>query len=293
MITTGDPKGIGPEVVKKALKDPRIRRLADFFIIEAGDGTGFDAIEKAAGILKRCEVDGLVTAPVNKAKINKAGIAFKGHTEYLAGAFNVKKFAMMFCREKFRVSLVTRHVALKNVASSLSREKIRDTIVLTEKALREDFRIKRPRICVCGVNPHCGENGLMGDEEKKIIGPIVAGLRLRIQGLEGPLPADIAFYMAHKGRFDAVVAMYHDQGLGPFKMVAFEDGVNVTLGLPYVRTSPDHGTAYDIAGKGIANPRSMKEAIKLAVKLVQHCRGETSLPRFRLGSSSAVSRKRC
>ncbi|MBU4590892.1 MAG: 4-hydroxythreonine-4-phosphate dehydrogenase PdxA [Candidatus Omnitrophica bacterium] len=267
LITTGDPKGIGPEVVKKALKDPQIRRLADFFIIEARDRAGFDAIEKAVGILKRYEVDGLVTAPVNKAAINKAGIAFKGHTEYLAGVFRVKKFAMMFCRENFRVSLVTRHVALKNVAASLSRKKIRDTIILTEKALREDFRIKKPRICVCGLNPHCGENGLMGDEEKRIVGPIVAGLRSRIQGLEGPLPADVAFYMAHKARFDAVVAMYHDQGLGPFKMIAFEDGVNVTLGLPFVRTSPDHGTAYDIAGKGIANPASMKAAIRLAVKM--------------------------
>ncbi len=267
LITTGDPKGIGPEVVKKALKDPRIKRLADFFIIEARDGVGFDAIEKAVGILKRCEVDGLVTAPVNKAAINRAGIAFKGHTEYLAEAFHVKKFVMMFCREDFRVSLVTRHVALKDVAASLSREKIKDTIVLTEKAMREDFRIKRPRICVCGLNPHCGENGLMGDEEKRIVGPVVASLKSRIRRLEGPLPADVAFYMAHKARFDVVVAMYHDQGLGPFKMVAFEDGVNVTLGLPFVRTSPDHGTAYDIAGKGIANPVSMKAALKLAVNM--------------------------
>lgn len=267
LITTGDPRGIGPEVVKKALKDPQIKTLADFFIIGPRDGVGLDAIKKAIEILRKGKADGLVTGPVNKAAINKRDISFKGHTEYLAKASHAKKIAMMFCKGRFRVSLVTRHIALKEVAAVLTQEKIKDAIVLTERSLRKYFRIQGPRICVCGLNPHCGENGLIGTEEERVIGPLVKKLRSRIRGLEGPLPADVAFYMAYRGRFDAVVAMYHDQGLGPFKMIAFEDGVNVTLGLPFVRTSPDHGTAYDIAGKGIANPGSMKAAIRLAVKM--------------------------
>ena len=267
LITTGDPKGIGGEVTKKALKDSRIKGLANFFIIKPRDKTGFDAIEKAAEILKNGKADGIVTAPVNKSAINKSGIPFEGHTEFFARITHTKKFAMMLCGGPLRVTVVTRHVALKKVPKVLTKEKIEDAIVLTDLALRRYFRIQRPKIGIACLNPHCGEGGLIGTEEKQIIIPVIENIRSRIPGVQGVLPADAIFYMAYNGKLDAVIAMYHDQGLGPFKMVAFEKGVNITLGLPFVRTSPDHGTAYDIAGKDIANPTSMKEAIKLAAKI--------------------------
>ena len=267
IITTGDPKGIGLEVTEKALKDPRIKSLANFYIIKPKDGIGLDAIDKAVSLLKKHKADGLVTAPVNKSLINKKCPSFKGHTEYLARLTNTKKFVMMFCGCGLKVSVVTRHIALNKVPGVITREKIKEAIVLTEKYLKKHFRILQPRIGVCGLNPHCGENGLIGMEEKKIIAPLIKNLKSKIPFLKGPIPSDAIFYMARKGKLDAVIAMYHDQALGPFKMIAFDKGVNVTLGLPFVRTSPDHGTAYDIAGKGIANPGSMKEAIKLAVDI--------------------------
>lgn len=264
LITAGDPEGIGPEVIKKALRDPRIKSIADFFVIKPNDKTGFGAIKKAGEILKRGEADALVTAPVNKARISGSGIPFRGHTEYLAKTARVKKIAMMFCSGIFRVTIVTRHIALKDVSRILTKDKIVDTAILTNDALIKYFRIKRPEIALCGLNPHAGEGGLIGNEEERVIIPAIKKLKSRIPRIQGPLPADIVFHKAYKGKFDAVIAMYHDQGLGPFKMMAFEKGVNVTLGLPFVRTSPDHGTAYDIAGKGIADPTSMKEAIRLA-----------------------------
>ncbi|MBU3911023.1 MAG: 4-hydroxythreonine-4-phosphate dehydrogenase PdxA [Candidatus Omnitrophica bacterium] len=262
LITTGDPKGIGPEVTRKALKDPRIKKMADFFVIEPVDGTGFGAIKKAVEILKKGRAQALVTAPVNKSVVR-----FKGHTEYLAKATNTRKFAMMFYAASMKVTIVTRHLPLLKVPRSLTRENIETAIDLTNKALKKYFEISKPRIGVCGLNPHAGEQGLMGDEEKKIIIPAIKRAKRNAPGVQGPLPGDAAFYMAHKGMLDAVVAMYHDQGLAPFKMLAFNKGVNVTLGLPFIRTSPDHGTAYDIAGKGIADPNSMKEAMKLAARM--------------------------
>jgi 4-hydroxythreonine-4-phosphate dehydrogenase len=265
LITSGDSKGIGPEITKKALEDHSIRGLAEFFVFKAGDKTGFDAIERAVKILKNGGADGLVTAPVNKAAINKSGIPFKGHTEYLAGAVNAKKFAMMFSGGHLKITLVTRHIPLKDVSRLITSEKIKDAVLLTNFALKKYFKINNPKIGVAGLNPHCGESGLMGIEEEKIIIPAVKALKRKIPRIQGPLPADVIFYKARKKEFDAVVAMYHDQGLGPFKMIAFDEGVNVTLGLPFVRTSPDHGTAYDIAGKDIADPKAMKEAVKLAV----------------------------
>jgi len=267
IITTGDPGGIGPEVTEKALKDPRIKSLANFYIIRPRDKVGLDAINKAALLLKKHNSFGLVTAPVNKSLLNKRCADFKGHTEYLARLTDTKKFAMMFCGANLKITLVTRHIALNRVSKALTKEKIKEAIVLTEACLKRHFKIKRPKIGVCGLNPHCGEGGLTGKEEKEIIAPAIKTLKSRIPGIQGPVPSDAVFYMAHKGRLDAVVSMYHDQALGPFKMIAFDKGVNVTLGLPFVRTSPDHGTAYDIAGKGIADPGSMKEAIKLAVAM--------------------------
>jgi len=271
LITTGDPKGIGPEVTKKALDDSSIKGIADFLVIRPRDKTGLDAIEKAVGILKSHKADGLVTAPVNKSKINTSGMPFRGHTEYLARSTHTKKFTMMLAGPCLRTTIVTRHIALKEVSMTLTEEKVRDAIILTDMALRRYFKIKKPRIGVCSLNPHCGEGGLTGTEERDIIIPAIEGLVSMIRGLQGPLPSDVIFYMARNGRFDAVVSMYHDQGLGPFKMLHFEKGVNVTLGLPFVRTSPDHGTAYDIAHKGVANPASMKEAIRLAARM---CKGD-------------------
>ncbi len=267
LITTGDPKGIGPEVTEKALMDRHIKTLANFVVITPADATGLDAIKKAAIILKDGCADGIVTAPVNKYAINKSGIDFRGHTEYLACTAGIKKFAMMFCSGRLRVVIVTRHIALKDVPLLLSRDRLAYTIRLTEHALRRYFNLREPRIGICGLNPHCGESGLMGDEEQEIIMPVIKRLKPAIPGIQGPLPADVVFYKAYTNGLDVVISMYHDQGLGPFKMVAFENGVNVTLGLPFIRTSPGHGTAYDIAGKGIANPCSMKEAIKLAVSM--------------------------
>jgi len=267
LITTGDPNGIGPEVTKKALKDPEIKRIANFFIIEPKDKIGLDAIDKAVTLLKKHKAHGLVTAPVNKSLINKKGIVFKGHTEYLAGLTNTKKFAMMFCGLNLKITLVTRHIALSNVPKAITREKIKDAIILTDICLKKHFKIKNPKIGVCSLNPHSGENGLLGTEERKIISPLIKDLKSKIPRIQGPISSDAIFYMAYTGKLDAVISMYHDQALGPFKMIAFNEGVNVTLGLPFVRTSPDHGTAYDIVGKGIANPGSMKEAIKLAVTM--------------------------
>jgi len=267
IITAGDPRGIGPEIVEKALRDPKIRGLANFLIIDTGDRTGFDAVEKAVLILKNKGADALVTAPVNKEAINKSGVFFQGHTEYLAKAFGVNKFAMMLCGDKLRVTTVTRHVPLKKVSAILTQAKIIEAAELTDGALKKYFGIKKPRIGACALNPHCGEGGKIGSEEQDMIIPAIKKIRRSIPGIQGPISGDVIFYMAYHGKLDAVISMYHDQGLGPLKMVAFEKGVNVTLGLPFIRTSPDHGTAYDIAGKDMANPGSMKEAIKLAVKM--------------------------
>ena len=267
IISTGDPNGIGLEVTNKALRDSRIKALADFTVIRPSDDTGFAALSRAVKILKRGKADALVTAPVNKSAINKSGILFKGHTEYLASRTCTKKIAMMFCKDSFRVTIVTRHIAIKKVSRLITRAMVKDAIMLTGEALKKYFNIRSPRIGVCGLNPHCGEDGLMGTEEKDIISPAIKSARSGTLRVSGPLPADVIFHQALKGKFDAVISMYHDQGLAPFKMIAFDSGVNVTLGLPFVRTSPDHGTAYDIAGKGIADPTSMKQAIKLAVKM--------------------------
>jgi len=267
LITAGDPRGIGPEVTKKALQDPKIKDLANFFVIAPEDKTGFDAIQKAVDILKKGEAQALITAPVNKEAINKSGIPFQGHTEYLAKSTNTKKFAMMLCGGPLKVTTVTRHVPLKKVSGMLTRAKIIETVELTNAGLKKYFGIKNPRIGVCALNPHCGEGGKIGREEQDIIIPAIKKIRRFVPKIQGPISGDVIFYMAYNDKLDAVISMYHDQGLGPLKMTAFEKGVNVTLGLPFIRTSPDHGTAYDIAGKGIANSSSMKEAIKLAIKM--------------------------
>jgi 4-hydroxythreonine-4-phosphate dehydrogenase len=306
LVTMGDPAGIGPEVTVKALSDPLISKLAhfqvigDFFVIDkirkslrakpeislmdlanvnttnfafgiqkpAFGKAAMEYIDKALELLKAGEADALVTAPVNKSSIRSAGFKeFEGHTEYLAKMTASNEFAMMFVGKDLKITLVTRHIALKDVPGAITADLICRTIRLTHEHLKKYFGIEGPRIAVAGLNPHASDNGLFGDEEERIIIPAIKKASIGIKNIYGPLPADVVFYEALRGEFDAVVAMYHDQALAPFKTLYFNDGVNMTLGLPFIRTSPDHGTAFDIAGKGIADPTSMKEAIKLACSL--------------------------
>jgi 4-hydroxythreonine-4-phosphate dehydrogenase len=222
----------------------------------------------------RGELDALVTAPVNKESIIRAGHKFVGQTEFLSELANTKRTAMMLLGTDergrwLRVALATVHISIKSVPEKLTAEKIRLAIELAAQSCR-DLGLSRAKIAVCGLNPHAGEGGEFGDEEIKTIGPTVLEARKNGFDVAGPLSGDTVFHYALKGEFDAVVAMYHDQGLAPLKAVAFDSGINWTLGLPFIRTSPDHGTAYDIAGKGVANPGSMIAAIRLAKQLAEN-----------------------
>lgn len=210
------------------------------------------------------DVAALVTGPINKYAMNLSGYHYNGHTELLAERTGTKNYIMMLAGDRIRVSLVTIHTALRNVADLISTEKIRTTLQVTHKALVERFGIPAPTIAVAGLNPHAGESGMFGDEEERILQPALEQARSEGIDAKGPFPPDTLFYHADQGRFDAVVAMYHDQGLIPFKMRHFEDGVNTTLGLPIIRTSVDHGTAYELAGRGLADHRSLLAAIRMA-----------------------------
>jgi 4-hydroxythreonine-4-phosphate dehydrogenase len=228
--------------------------------------------EGAERCLRR-ELDALVTAPVNKEAIVRSGLRFVGQTEMLSELARTARTAMMLLgmddRGRWlRVALATTHIPLRSVAEELTVQKIETAIELSAEACRE-LGLARARIGVCGLNPHAGEGGKIGTEEIEIIGPAIQAARTRQIDARGPLSADGLFYHAYRGEYDVVVAMYHDQGLAPLKTVAFEQGVNWTLGLPFVRTSPDHGTAYDIAGKGVANPSSMVAALRLAKQLAR------------------------
>jgi len=221
----------------------------------------------------RGQLDALVTAPVNKESIVRSGLAFVGQTEFLSQFTDSDRTAMMLLGQDergrwLRVALATTHLPLKLVSDHLTQAKIEMVIELAAQACR-DLRLPRARVAVCGLNPHAGEGGEMGTEEQTTITPAVRAARGRQIDVVGPLSADALFYHAFKGDYDAVVAMYHDQGLVPLKMIGFETGVNWTLGLPFIRTSPDHGTAYDIAGQGKANPSSMLAAIRLAKQLAR------------------------
>lgn len=227
-----------------------------------------DYIEKAYELVKANIADCMVTAPINKSAIKKAGFKFPGHTEYFASLQGAKKFVMMLVGGLLRVSLVTRHIPISEVPKNLTSKDIADTIEITLNALRTDFNIPKPKIGVCALNPHSGEGGIFGKEEIRIIAPAVK--KFRKANVVGPIPADAIFYDAYRGKFDSVICLYHDQGLIPLKMIARDSGVNVTLGLGFVRTSPDHGTAFDIAGKGKASSRSMEMAIRLAVSMVMN-----------------------
>ena len=284
IITTGDPSGIGPEVTKKALASLKIKGLADFLIIgdtktslslrKSPDICGklsIQYLDRAMAIIAKGEADCLVTAPINKANVRAAGFdTFEGHTEYLAEATLTKDYAMMFVGKRLKITLVTRHIALKDVPAKLTADKIYSAIRLTRRYLSDHFHLKNPKIAVAGLNPHAGEGGIFGKEEITIISPAIKKAAASCGKVYGPFPPDVVFGDALRGKFDAVIAMYHDQGLVPFKLLYFKDGVNMTIGLPFVRTSPDHGTAFDIAGKGAADPSSMIEAIRLAVRLAHH-----------------------
>jgi 4-hydroxythreonine-4-phosphate dehydrogenase len=317
-ITMGDPVGIGPEILAKALDDPEIYTVcrpiifgdskvmtqavqllnlnSTVNIIKHPDQGIFtcgtmDLIELSSidmdvttsltpsaltgnamqdYILRSIElamdnqIDGIATCPITKTALKLAGSKFHGHTELLADKTQSKEFAMMMAGNKLKIVLTTIHIPLAEVPKSLTPEKIVKTIHITYTALKDRFNIKTPKIAVAGLNPHSGEDSMFGNEEAAIISPAVRTARDSGIDVTGPLPPDTVFFKAVNGEFDAVVCMYHDQGLIPFKLVHFKDGVNTTLGLPIIRTSVDHGTAYDISWKGIADDSSLKEAIKMA-----------------------------
>lgn len=224
-------------------------------------------IETAVEAVRDGRCSAIVTCPISKKSLQQAGYSYPGHTEMLASLTQAARVRMMMAGPRLKVVLVTIHEALARVPELLTTAEIADCIRMTAEVLRRDFVIDRPRIAVAGLNPHAGEDGLFGDEEARLIGPAVTATSGMVE-VSGPWPPDTVFYQAAAGRFDAVVAMYHDQGLIPFKLLHFADGVNVTLGLPLVRTSVDHGTAYDIAGKGLAEPSSLLAAITLARQMV-------------------------
>ena len=240
-----------------------INRLKLGQISKAAGKAAVQYLEKAIDLAQEGEIEAIVTAPINKEAIRKAGYKFQGHTEILAARTHTKNYAMMFVSEKFWVMLVTTHLPLREVSKHLNKKNILKTIKLAHETLFK-LRGKKPRIGVAGLNPHAGEGGIFGNEEKKFITPAIeAARKLGIQ-VDGPISPDAVFFLANSGMYDIVIAMYHDQGLIPLKLVSFGHSVNVTVGLPIIRTSVDHGTGFDIVGKGWANPSSLIEAIKVA-----------------------------
>ena len=225
-------------------------------------------IAEAARLCVSGHAAAMVTGPISKEALNRAGHHYPGHTELLAELTGAREFVMMLAGERLKVTLVTIHEALKDVPELLTCEKVLSTIRITYHDVNRYFR-RNPRIAVLALNPHCGEGGLFGDEEERIIGPAVKTAKNEGIDVVGPLSADTLFHFASQGAYDAVVCMYHDQGLIPLKLLHFDDGVNVTLGLPIIRTSVDHGTAYDLAGTGTASARSMTAAIRMAAEMAK------------------------
>ena len=228
------------------------------------------ALERAVADIKEGHIDVLVTAPINKRAMSSEGFGYTGHTEYLEKQFGVDEVAMIMVSEQLKVGVVTGHISLKEVPSKITTEKILAKLRLMRQSLQRDFGVDAPKIAVLGLNPHCGDGGLLGDEEQQIILPAVKAANDEGIMAFGPYSPDGFFGLGNYQKFDAVLAMYHDQGLTPFKALAFEEGVNYTAGLPIVRTSPDHGTAYEMAGRDMADPRSMKSAIYAAIDIYNH-----------------------
>ena len=247
--------------------------LPDNIFVEPGQSTpeaaksAIRALECAVRDIKSGDIDVLVTAPINKRAMSQEGFGYTGHTEYLEKEFGVKDVAMIMVSSTLKVAVVTGHIKLKDVASSITAEKIVGKLRLMKESLQRDFGIDNPRIAVLGLNPHCGDGGLLGDEEQQIILPAVKQANEEGIAAFGPYSPDGYFGLGNFHRFDATLAMYHDQGLAPFKALAFEQGVNFTAGLPIVRTSPDHGTAYDMAGRDEADPHSMMSSIFTAIDI--------------------------
>ena len=283
-VTLGDPRGIGPEIVSRAIDDDEVRHAADWVIVgpenaglapavsvgkwnpgmtaaDAGRFAG-QAVESAVAMAQGGDVRGIVTAPIDKHALSLGGYADPGHTEMLARLTGAET-AMMLASDRLRVVLATTHIALRDVLNAVTEEAITRAASITAHGLREWFRIMTPRIALCALNPHAGDGGRFGDEDDRVLAPAA-----RAAGISGPFPADTVFVRAIRGEFDAVIAPYHDVGMTAIKVASFGSAVNVTLGLPFPRTSPDHGTALDIAGKGIADPASMKRAMLLAASIV-------------------------
>ncbi|AHM05471.1 4-hydroxythreonine-4-phosphate dehydrogenase [Roseibacterium elongatum DSM 19469] len=226
------------------------------------------SIARAVDLVLRGQAGALTTGPIHKKALQDgAGFRFPGHTEYLAHLAGVDRVVMMLAGADLRVVPTTIHIALRDVPEALTRPLLMDTIRMTEAALRHDFGIETPRLAVAGLNPHAGEGGAMGREEIELIAPVIAALRAEGLALSGPHSADTMFHPAARARYDAAICMYHDQALIPIKTLAFDQGVNVTLGLPFIRTSPDHGTAFDIAGQGVADPASLIAALEMAAEM--------------------------
>ena len=279
-ITLGDPAGIGPEIARKAASCQAITQvcqpvlygsahIADEFIgresAEAGMSS-YTAVEEAVRDAVDGVIDGMATAPISKSAGALAGLPWRGHTECLAALTGAAHVRMLFYSSRLTVALSTVHIPIADVSKMLTKECLRVTIELTHKELPH-FGVDQPRLVVSGLNPHAGEEGLMGDEEQRVIIPVVRECRRLGIDVSGPISGDTVFLRAAEGEFDAVIACYHDQGLIPVKLLSFGNAVNVTLGLPIVRTSVDHGTAFDIAGKGQADPSSMIAAVRLAAQL--------------------------
>jgi 4-hydroxythreonine-4-phosphate dehydrogenase len=291
-ITVGDPAGIGPEIAAKAAADSRVLAVCEPVLYEPANIAAFppgqlsaeagraayDCIVRAVSDARAHVVDAVATAPINKLAFARAGLDWKGHTDLLAHLCGVGRVAMLFHAPELIVVLATVHVPLREVPRVLTREVMLETILLTARSMSA-FGIAQPRIAVAGLNPHAGEDGLLGSEEQSTIVPAIADARAAGADVRGPFPADTVFTRAvarrgtagerSTGEFDVVVACYHDQGLIPIKLLSFGRAVNVTIGLPIVRTSVDHGTAFDIAGKGVADAGSMIEAVLLAARLAR------------------------
>ena len=292
-LTLGDPRGIGPEIAAKALSDPRIAALgASWYVIgptgtevpvhesiglwaptgdaaadiaQAGRLAGL-AVERAARMALAGEVDAIVTAPLDKAALQAGGFDFPGHTEMLAEIAGVPA-TMMLASDRLRVVLATTHIALRDVPAAVTREALLQAVYATRQGLHHDFGIAEPRLALCALNPHAGDSGRFGQEDDDLLAPVA-----REAGIAGPYPADTVFVRAMRGEFDAVIAPYHDVGMTAIKVASFGSAVNVTLGLPFVRTSPDHGTALDIVGQGVASAESLVAAMRLAVEMVKRRR---------------------
>ncbi len=224
-------------------------------------------IDKAIDLIKKGKIKAIVTCPVSKKMISQAGIDFTGHTEYISKPFDVKRPVMCLAGERLKVALLTTHVPLGDVPGIIDKDLVKEVIEIVYESLRYDFGMRRPRIAVASINPHAGEVG--GFEEEESLKPAIQEMRKKKIDVSGPHSGDTIYYRAYKGEFDIVIAPYHDQGLAPFKLVHFEDGVNITMGLPFVRTSVDHGTAYDIAGKGIASAKSLIKAFFYAKEILK------------------------